>query len=86
MLVMSTPMAEIDGVAYSRVPMVPEPVSCTPSRRSAPARKSFLLRSAPSHSWRVTPSTATVPLSSTRVASSFARAIMASGRGPAEHP
>ena len=40
MLVMSSPIALIDGFAHSREPMVPVPVRSTPSSRSALERKS----------------------------------------------
>ena len=86
MLVMSTPIALIDGFAQRRDATGPEPTMWLPSSRSALDLRSSGLNAAPSHSPVVTPGTATVPSSSTRLASIRASAIMASGAAPPNRP
>src|SRR4029453_3696341 len=91
-LVMSTPIAETDGRDHRRLPIGPEPVKPTPSRRSALERHSPGARAAPApgggrrrrHAPRP-PAPAAGPGSPPGgggVASSRANAIIASGAGP----
>jgi hypothetical protein len=84
--VMSRPIALIDGLDHRREPIVPVPIRPTPPARSAPARRSSSEKSRPSQSKLDTPSTATFPSASCRVASSLASAIIASGVGPPNTP
>ena len=62
MFIMSTPMALIEGWAHRRSPTSPLPVSMTPSRTSALARRFSSLNCSPGQEPVVTPSTATSPV------------------------
>ena len=86
MSVMSSPMTLTEGRAQSRSPIWPVPVSETPSRRSALARKSSSLRSAPGPDAAGRPATVTLPSSSCSVDRRRAIAIMASGAAPPKTP
>ena len=87
MVVMSTPIAEMDGLRPQPSADVPGAGEAgRPSSEVGAARKSSAGKSRPSQSNRETPSIGTFPSSSWSVAEEPASAIIASGAGPPNTP
>ena len=84
--VVSIPTTVIAGFAHRRCATEPEPISCTPSSRPVSARTRSGVYSTGAAVDSCNPSTATLPSSSCRLASSRTNTLSASGTTPPHMP